>query len=89
MDVDTRSFDLHIDAGPRRESRPCSRATLGSSCSSRRNRQLEREQNEELLRLSKQILAFTGEIHKLTVAQSGESRRPRTRPDHWIRIVGR
>ena len=33
--------------------------------------QLEERQNEELLKLSQQILSLTDEIHKLTVAQVG------------------
>ena len=35
--------------------------------------QLEEQQNEELLRLSKQILELTDAIHKLTVAHTGSA----------------
>src|SRR5262245_4741713 len=35
--------------------------------------QLEERQNEQLLELSKQILDLTDEIHRLTVAHSGDS----------------
>jgi uncharacterized membrane protein len=38
-----------------------------------RSVQLEEKQNEELLDLSKQILALTDAVHKLALAQSGQS----------------
>jgi len=37
-----------------------------------RSVQLEEKQNEELLDLSKQILALTDAVHKLALAQSGQ-----------------
>jgi uncharacterized membrane protein len=41
-----------------------------------RSVQLEEKQNEELLDLSKQILALTGAVHKLTLGLSGQSAGP-------------